>query len=472
MKNGDSPMHTSTDQEQAPAYDPRPPLPPDPAQCMENDPVRKEGMNRRVLQKLDDAESYSFTPDELRMLTVFFELAQEFDTRRDFLSLCVQLPMLFFDQDCRLYLRTGPKAWKLMRCLKLPAALPESEPPPFPAVRGANYYAPIFGRKDTGDVLGFEVPDNVMGWLEVAGGAALSRHTQLYFEKYAGRIGFQLHNLLARSKNREHLSFIQNLVEDIGHNVIVPNMVFKLFFNRLNASIGALARCVAEAPAETPADFTASLDFIQTRLSDQYAEISSHYAQTSLFLETLLRRRHFQEGRYVLEKRRVNLLKQVVEPQVERYRPRMEDRGIAIDLSMGGIPDQPILLMADLGLIAQVYANLFSNAVKYTRTVTGPDGLPLKFMAYGWTILPEAFGQGRPGVKLNVFTTGTTVPPPEREGLFRPGFRSQSTQREHGTGHGLAFVHQVVELHGGMVGYEPSELGNNFYVVLPLEEGE
>ena len=64
------------------------------------------------------------------------------------------------------------------------------------------------------------------------------------------------------------------------------------------------------------------------------------------------------------------------------------------------------------------------------------------------------------------------MPEPERAGLFQPGFRSASTQREHGTGHGLAFVQQVVELHGGQVGYEPSELGNNFYVVLPLEEEE
>ena len=472
MKSKDSAMQAGDQPEEEHAKAPWPPLPPDPAQCVENDPVRRDALLRRALEKLEAAEAYGFSADELRMLTVFFELSMEFDTRRDFLSLCVQLPMIFFDQDCRLYLRTGPKAWKLARCLKLPDALPEFEPPPYPTVRGANFYAPIHGRKDTADVLGFDVPDNVMGWLEVAGGAGLSRHKQLYFEKFAGRIGFQMHNRVARSKSREHLSFIQSLVEDIGHNVIVPNMVFKLFFNRLNASIGALARCVAEAPAETPADFTASLNFLQARLSDQYAEISSHYAQTSLFLETLLRRRHFQEGRYVLEKRRVNLFKQVVAPQVERYRPRMEDRGIAIDLSMGGIPDEPVHLMADLGLIAQVYANLFSNAVKYTRTVTGPDGLPLKFMAYGWDILPDAFHRGRAGVKLNVFTTGPAISEPEREGLFKPGFRSASTQREHGTGQGLAFVHQVVELHGGMVGYEASELGNNFYLVLPLEEGE
>jgi len=472
MKREDKPTPAPGRPEEPQARRFPPPHPADPAQCLENDAVRLGGMTRRVQQKIEDAEDYAFTPDELRMLTVFFELAQEFDTRRDFLTLCVLLPMLFFDQDCRLYLRTGPGVWKLARCLRLPAALPALEPPPRPAMRGANYYVPITGRKDTGDLLGFEVPDNVMGWLEIAGGIALSRHKQLFFEKYAGRIGFQLHNRLARTKNREHLAFIQNLVEDIGHNVIVPNMVFKLFFNRLNASISALARCVAEAPPETPPGFTTSLDFLQARLGAQYAEISRHYEQTSLFLETLLRRRHFQEGRYVLEKRRVNLLKQVVAPQVERYRPRMEDRGIAIDLSMGGIPDKPILLMADLGLLAQVYANLFSNAAKYTRAVTGPDGLPLKFMAYGWEIQPEAFGEGGPGVKLNVFTTGAVVPEADRAGLFQPGFRSATAQREHGTGHGLAFVRQVVDMHGGRVGYEPSELGNNFYVVLPLEEGE
>lgn len=472
MKRDDkpTPAHERPEGAQAQAFPP--PLPPDPAQCLENDPLRREAMTRRVLQKLEDAEGYAFTADELRMFTAFFDLSLEFDTRRDFLTLCVLLPMIFFDQDCRLYLRTGPGAWKLARCLELPAALPALEPPPHAAVRGANFYAPVIGRKDTRELLGFDVPDNIMGWIEVAGGASLSRHKQIYFEKYAGRIGFQLHHRMARAKNREHLAFIQNLVEDIGHNVIVPNMIFKLFFNRLNASITALARCVAEAPPETPADFTASLDFLQARLGAQYAEISRHYAQTSLFLETLLRRRHFQEGRYVLEKRRVNLFKQVVAPQVERYRPRMEDRGIAIDLSMGGIPDEPIHLMADLGLIAQVYANLFSNAVKYTRAVTGPDGLPRKFMAYGWDIQPDAFGEGQPGAKLNVFTTGAVVPESERAGLFQPGFRSTSAGREHGTGHGLAFVHQVVELHGGLVGYEPSELGNNFYIVLPLEAGE
>ena len=67
---------------------------------------------------------------------------------------------------------------------------------------------------------------------------------------------------------------------------------------------------------------------------DQYRQILTHYEQTSLFLETLLRRSHFEEGRYVLEKRACNFKKQVIDLQLERYRPRFEERGIEVDTSM------------------------------------------------------------------------------------------------------------------------------------------
>jgi signal transduction histidine kinase len=448
------------------------PQPPDPAQCQETDLLRRRALESRVLHKIEEAEGYGFGLDEQRMLNTFFDMAQEYDSRRDLLTICVLLPMIFFDQEMRVYLRTGASSWRLARCLRIPAQQPSFEPPPRPAVRGSNFYAPIKGRKDTSELLGYPLEHGVMGWIEIVGGAGLSSARQLFFEKYAGRIGYQMHNRLARAKNREHLTFIQNLVADIGHNVIVPNMTFKLFFNRLRGSITALERLTLEAPHDTPSEFLNELDIVQTRLRAQYEEINSHYEQTSLFLETLLRRRHFEEGRYVLEKRLVNLRKQVVEPQVERFRPRLSDRGVSVDLSMGGIPDKPVQLMADLGLIAQVYANLFSNAVKYTREVTTSEGRTKKFMAYGWDILPEAFGPGRPGVKLNVFTTGPTVPEAERNGLFQPGFRASTTGTEHGTGHGLAFVRQVVDLHGGEVGYEAAELGNNFYIVLPIEQQE
>ncbi len=49
------------------------------------------------------------------------------------------------------------------------------------------------------------------------------------------------------------------------------------------------------------------------------------------------------------------------------------------------------------------------------------------------------------------------------------GFRGENAQGEYGTGHGLYFIQEVVHLHGGEVGYEPTPLGNNFFIILPFE---
>ncbi len=38
-----------------------------------------------------------------------------------------------------------------------------------------------------------------------------------------------------------------------------------------------------------------------------------------------------------------------------------------------------------------------------------------------------------------------------------------------GTGHGLHFVQNVVEIHGGKVGCEPQKCGNLFYFILPVQ---
>ena len=36
-----------------------------------------------------------------------------------------------------------------------------------------------------------------------------------------------------------------------------------------------------------------------------------------------------------------------------------------------------------------------------------------------------------------------------------------------GTGHGLTFIKNAIEMHGGMVGYEATQYGNNFYFIIP-----
>ena len=133
-----------------------------------------------------------------------------------------------------------------------------------------------------------------------------------------------------------------------------------------------------------------------------------------------------------------------------------------------GMDEVEIPLMVDKGLLAQVYANLFSNAVKYTEEIIDEMGNPRKVVAYGREIIDDYFGPNQRGVKFNVFTTGRHLPPSEANILYSEGFRGVNSNKKPGTGHGLSFIKHVIELHGGRVGYEATGQGNNFYVVIPL----
>src|SRR5208337_3812843 len=87
------------------------------------------------------------------------------------------------------------------------------------------------------DQLPFKTTDDVLGLLVVYPADSLNLHRVFFFEKYANRIGFNIHNRFLVEKNVEHLKFIRTLVADIEHNVIVPNMIYKLFLGRLRGRI-------------------------------------------------------------------------------------------------------------------------------------------------------------------------------------------------------------------------------------------
>ena len=153
--------------------------------------------------------------------------------------------------------------------------------------------------------------------------------------------------------------------------------------------------------------------------------------------------------------------------ELERFRERFYSKAIAIDNQLGGVPDESMVAVVDVGLISQVYANLFSNALKYTRAAHDAAGTGKEFIAYGQEILKDYFRPGKDGVKFNVFNTGLHIPTEEREHIFDDGYRGKQASGQPGTGHGLSFVKRAVEIHDGVVGYEPTHLGNNFYFILP-----
>ena len=252
-------------------------------------------------------------------------------------------------------------------------------------------------------------------------------------------------------------------------------MIYKLYLRRLNREIlksrdvESLLDDIAKAGTDSRDEIESVqryLGEINEGLTMQEENLAKHHSNMSLFIETLFRESHFDQGRLILKTKKCNIKKDVIEPQLDRYRERFSERGILVDDRMSFIPDEEVIGVVDVGLIAQVFANLFSHALNYAKEVE-ISGDRLKYIAYGHEVIKEFFGPGRDGVKYNVFSTGPHIAPEDREKLFEEGFRADDAKEIRGSGHGLAFIKNVIELHNGKVGYEPTDRGNNFFIILP-----
>jgi signal transduction histidine kinase len=437
----------------------------------------------RIESKKLDYTKYNFTQTESNALTIFFDLAQEFDNIEDFYRLCVAIPRGFFNLNARLYL-IEPKLNEFGLVSKTEDDGYELHTPPLPDVRPDNHpyctqnnslVLTIRGKKLLIDQLPFKAKDNVLGLLELYTVMELTPHKELFFEKYANRIGYKLHNQFLVEKNIEHLKFIRSLVADIEHNIIGPNIVYRLFLKHLRRKIMknmeiekllALYSAKETGNEVTIENLLAEINENNRGLMEELENIEKHYKNMSLFLETLLRRSHFDKGCLTLLTKPCNMNKDVVQPQLDRFIEQFKKMGISIDDRFSGIPDEEVISVVDVGLIAQVYANLFSNALKYTQEMVTQTGERKKYIAYGREVIKDYFGPGKDGIKYNVFSTGPHINPEEQENIFEDEYRGSNVLNKPGTGHGLAFVKNAVELHGGVVGYETTQYGNNFFFIL------
>lgn len=438
----------------------------------------------RVEAKRADYERYNFGQTENNAIMTFFDLAQEFDDIGDFYTLCITIPKCFFGLDARLYLIEARSNALLLAATTDREGFALNAPPP-PAIQpaGTLYYTgdgslvlTIRGKKLLIDQLPFQTKDNILGILEVFPVQDRDGHTELFFEKYANRIGYNLHNKFLAVKNIEHLKFIRTLVADIEHNVIVPNMIYRLFLRRLRGKImksldieALLTEFFTGSDRDSAAAEPLLREFSEVNqgLTGELENIEKHYRNMSLFLETLLRRSHFDHGRLTLRTKACNMKKDLVQPQLERFMERFHAAGIEIDDRLSGIPDEEIISVVDVGLMAQVYANLFSNALKYTQEIITREGDRKKYVAYGRETVRDFFGPGKDGVKYNVFSTGPHIAAEDREKIFEEGYRGTNILNRPGTGHGLTFIRNAIEIHGGVAGCEATQYGNNFYFVLP-----
>ncbi len=450
-------------------------------------------IQNRVREKLKDHEHYDFSPLQNNMLKSFFDLVQEYDRLDDFYRITVIVLLESMQVESGLYLLDAGEKHLKQVCNSREGIIRETRPIPTgiylsdqPYKTENSFVVPIYRKppKDSPrdetllhqNQQPWQESVRILGMLEIYPLDKLTDPDLFFLRKYANRIGFRLHNRLLAQQNIQHLKFINSLIMDIEHNVIIPNMYFKHLFNQLRKKIGELQelememteyRKTSEVSSEACNAMIDRMSGLRGDLLGYQQEMLKHHANVSLFLESLFRREHFERGHLVLRPKLCRVEKEIILPQLEQYKSRLQANKITIDRPTG-MDEVEIPIMVDKGLLAQVYANLFSNAVKYTEEIIDHDGNPRKAMAYGRDIIDDYFGPNQRGVKFNVFTTGYHLPDYEAGGLYSEGFRGINSYSKPGTGHGLSFIRHVIEMHGGKVGYEPTGQGNNFYFVLPL----
>jgi len=442
------------------------------------------GIYKRIRQRRQDYISYDFSNKKNDILKTFFDLTQEFETLRDLYRICVAVPYEFMRVESRLYLVNEASQNLELVCDSIngltgrKTAVPEHiKLADQPYEKEGSFVVPIIRRQyHDREFVVLPLSSPLLGMFEIYPVSKLTNEDRFFFTKYANRIGYNIHNRILDRQNIRHLKFINNLVLDIEHNVIVPNMYFRYLFRQLRKKIEEIARLQesvrsfidgGEKSPDACRYVYDSISSLQRGMNETLQEVEKHHGNLSLFLESLFRRDHFEKGHLVLRTRKCLVDREVIQPQLDNFRSRFKSSGIAIDQPVD-MQDEEIALVVDVGLLSQVYANFFSNAVKYTEAVEQPGGGSRKAIAYGREYFRDCFGAGKHGVKFNVFTTGRHIPEADRATLYTSGFRCQKDSEQPGTGHGLAFIKNVIEIHAGRVGYEPTEQGNNFYFILPL----
>jgi signal transduction histidine kinase len=176
--------------------------------------------------------------------------------------------------------------------------------------------------------------------------------------------------------------------------------------------------------------------------------IDSQARRLSQLVEDFLDARRLEEGKLELRRDRIDLAA-LLHEQIEVFRGQSAGHELTLDAAAG-----TVTVVGDPARMAQVVANLLSNAIKYS-----PEGGSVEVSAVaddGWaTVLVRDHGFG--------------IPEAQHPQVFTKFFRGDAALRGiAGTGLGLVLSREIVEAHGGEMGFDSAAgAGAVFWFRLP-----
>ncbi|CAN5656406.1 hybrid sensor histidine kinase/response regulator transcription factor [soil metagenome] len=154
----------------------------------------------------------------------------------------------------------------------------------------------------------------------------------------------------------------------------------------------------------------------------------------------------------------LNLVKtnisELLEDTFVNFKPLAEQKNLAFNLKM---PTAILWAWVDVEAFNKILTNLFSNAVKYADKKVMVELLP--------------FRESDDIFTLEIKNDGYLVPYEMKEKIFEPFYRLKATEKQKGTGIGLALSRSLVQLHKGILDMkEPDNMLNIFYLTMPVNQ--
>lgn len=214
---------------------------------------------------------------------------------------------------------------------------------------------------------------------------------------------------------------------------------------------------VSNVSHEIQSPLTSIRGFARALRDEERPETRAHYlsiieqesVRLSELSDNLLELASLDSGQRALDRKPFRLDHQISH-LILAAEPQWSEKGLELDADLGEIE-----IVADEGLLAQVWQNLLHNAIKFT-----PTGGCLRVVAR----------RAADTIQVDVADSGIGIASEDVPHLFERFFKADRARQRtgNGSGLGLAIAHKIVSLHGGAITVQSTPgQGTTFTVALP-----